>query len=225
MKCIKNIFIKILIITFLSISLYIITKFDGLKYLRNINDLEILIKELGMLGPITFISIYFVGTLTTISTLPLTLASGVLFGPIYGILYTVIGASLGMSASFFISRYVAKDSIEKKFNNLKIFKKINEGLKENDWFILAITRLIPIFPFGIQNYLYGLTKISFFKYIFFSTIFILPGTSVYVLLAEAITAGDSKKAIFLSLTASFIFLSITVVGKIIKKKNKKIIDI
>ena len=220
MKNNKKRIAKLFIIIFIAFLFFLFFKYDGVKYIKDKEQLKTLIESFGILAPLSYILLYCIVTVTTISTLPLSLAGGVLFGPVYGIIYTMIGASFGMMSSFLIARYIAKDFIERKFSNLQIFKKINEGVKKDGPFILAVTRLLPIFPFGIQNYLYGLTSISFFKYTIFSIIFILPGTSVFVLLAGAISAGNTKDAAKISLIASLIFLALTIITKIIQNKIK-----
>lgn len=198
-----------------------IVKSGALEYLKDRQKLEILIKSLGVWGPIAYIGLYAIVTTTCISVLPLTLAGGLIFGAVMGIVYTAIGAGLGLSLSFLIARYIARKPIEEKFGNTEVFKKINEGVKNDGWFILATTRLLPIFPFGIQNYVYGLTPISFIQYSLLSTIFILPGTSVFVLLAGAVASGDMKTAVKMSITASLIFFGLTMITKLIAKKAKK----
>lgn len=198
-----------------------IVKSGALEYLKDRQKLEILIKSLGVWGPIAYIGLYAIVTTTCISVLPLTLAGGLIFGAVMGIVYTAIGAGLGLSLSFLIARYIARKPIEEKFGNTEVFKKINEGVKNDGWFILATTRLLPIFPFGIQNYVYGLTPISFIQYSLLSTIFILPGTSVFVLLAGAVASGDMKTAVKMSILASLIFFGLTIIAKIIAKKSKK----
>ena len=220
MKNNKKRIAKLFIIIFIAFLFFLFFKYDGVKYIKDKEQLKTLIESFGILAPLSYILLYCIVTVTTISTLPLSLAGGVLFGPVYGIIYTMIGASLGMISSFLIARYIAKDFIERKFSNLQIFKKINEGVKKDGPFILAVTRLLPIFPFGIQNYLYGLTSISFFKYTIFSIVFILPGTSVFVLLAGAISAGNTKDAAKISLIASLIFLALTIITRVIQNKIK-----
>ena len=199
----------------------ILIKSGAIEYLTDREKLEILIKELGIWGPVAYIGLYAVVTITCLSVLPLTLVSGIVFGPVKGIIYTAIGASLGLSLSFLIARYIARKPIENKFGNTDAFKKINNGVKKEGWFILATTRLLPILPFGIQNYVYGLTPISFLQYTILSTIFILPGTSVFVMLAGAVASGDKATAIKYSIIASLIFFALTVVTKIIAKKTKE----
>lgn len=188
------------------------------SYLTNRKKLEMAITTLGVWGPLAYILMYIFITVTMLSALPLTIAGGIIFGPIMGVIYTVIGAGLGLSLSFLIARYIARGAIEKKFGNTAAFKKIDEGVRKDGWFILATTRLLPIFPFGIQNYIYGLTSIGFIQYSLLSIIFILPGTSVFVMLAGAFASGDKAIVLKYSITASLIFLGLMVVTRIIKKK-------
>ncbi|MEI6856666.1 VTT domain-containing protein [Psychrilyobacter sp.] len=188
------------------------------SYITKREKLESVITILGVWGPLFYILIYIFITITILPALPITIVGGIIFGPIMGVVYTAIGAGIGLSLSFLIARYIARDVIERKFGNTDIFKKIDEGVKKDGWFILAVTRLIPIFPFGIQNYVYGLTSIGFVQYAILSTIFILPGSSVYVMLAGAFTSGGKATVLKYSITASLIFMSLMVVTKIIKKR-------
>ncbi|MGL4988990.1 MAG: TVP38/TMEM64 family protein [Cetobacterium sp.] len=217
----KNKLVKlIVVVSLLILGFFILYKLGSLEYLKDRKKIENLINSFGMLGPIIYIGLYVLVTISCLSPVPLGITSGVIFGPIMGIVYTMIGASIGLSLSFLIARYIAKNGIEKKFRKTIVFNKINEGVKKEDWFILATTRLLPIFPFGIQNYVYGLTSISFVKYSLLSTIFILPGTSVFILLAGAVSSGDIKTAIKMSIIASLIFFGLTIITKIVSKKYK-----
>lgn len=94
MKNNKKRIIKFLIILFIILIFILLFKYDGLKYIKDIEKLKRLIKSFGILAPLSYILLYCLITVTTISTLPLSLAGGVLFGPIYGIIYTMIGANI-----------------------------------------------------------------------------------------------------------------------------------
>lgn len=48
------------------------------------------------------------------------------------------------------------------------------------------TRLVPIFPSNIQNYVYGLTEINFFKYWVLSTLFTIPGKFILIIFTKII---------------------------------------
>lgn len=193
----------------------------AIQHLKDIHKLQELISGLGMWGPLVFVIIFMLVTVTCISVVPVAVVGGLVFGPVKGVLFAAIGAGLGLSAAFLIARYVARDAIEKKFGNTEVFKKINKGVETDGWFILAITRFLPIFPFGIQNYVYGLTSINFLQYAILSTLFILPGSSVFVILAGAVASGDTAKAGKMAVAASLILLGLIVVTKLIAKKVKK----
>lgn len=60
--------------------------------------------------------------------------------------------------------------------------------------MIAITRLIPLFPFNAQNYVYGLTYVPLKIYVFVSWLCMLPGTIAYVFLAGAIIGGEGDSA-------------------------------
>lgn len=210
---------SILIVVIFSLVVLVLFKTGAIEYLKDREKMKTFIEGFGPFGPLVYMVSYCLVTITGISALPLTILSGLIFGPILGILYTAIGASAGLSLAFLIARYVARDAIEKKFGNLEVFKSIQNGVERDGWFILATTRLLPIFPFGIQNYVYGLTSINFLLYSVLSTVFILPGTSVYVLLAGAIASGDTGKATKLALIASLIFFGITLITKVISKRS------
>jgi len=54
---------------------------------------------------------------------------------------------------------------------------------------VAITRLIPLFPFNFLNYAFGMTGVKFGTYVFWSWLCMLPFTIVYVAGADALITG------------------------------------
>lgn len=219
MSNLKNYKGKIIFLLLL-ILIFFIMKFDLYYYVNHRDELKIVIENLGYTGILVYIVVYVLVTISCISPLPVAVVGGLVYG-VVGIIYTMIGASIGLVLSFLISRYLIRDRLEKRFKNNAIYQKINKGLEEDGWFILAVTRLLPIFPFGIQNYIYGLTSVRFLQYSILSIIFIFPGTCVFTLLAGAVASGNIKTAGKLSLIASIIFLILTIITKIISKKIAK----
>ena len=53
---------------------------------------------------------------------------------------------------------------------------------------MLLTRLTPVFPYNVLNYAFGLTGVSFRRYILASWIGMIPGTLLYVYLGS--TAKD-----------------------------------
>jgi uncharacterized membrane protein YdjX (TVP38/TMEM64 family) len=69
--------------------------------------------------------------------------------------------------------------------------RIDEAVAEHGWYILAFTRLVPIFPFNLQNYAYGLTRIGFLTYLVVTAVFMIPGTAALVIAGDALVEGDA----------------------------------
>ena len=54
-----------------------------------------------------------------------------------------------------------------------------------------ITRLVPLFPFNLQNFAYGLTRIPFWTYVGMSWACMLPATVAFTLAGGALSGGGS----------------------------------
>ncbi len=180
----KNNIIKFVIP--LSILIIIIATFriSGFNKYLDQTTLRTWIEGYGSWGPVFYISFYSLGTALFFPGLPITVAGGLAFGPIWGIIYTLIGSTIGASLAFLISRHFARRQIEKLLKGK--LKSIDEGVEKNGWIYVAITRLIPLFPFNLLNYAFGLTKIRFSHYFVATSIFMLPGIAAYVIFGSSI---------------------------------------
>ena len=101
------------------------------------------------------------------------------------------------------------------------FRRIDEGVQRQGWRMLMVTRLVPLFPFNLQNYAYGLTKIRFATYFFVSWICMLPGTAAYVQLGAAVNVGEgniNKTLIYLAGAGIFIVL-VSLIPNLIRKRQ------
>ena len=213
--------ILIIIIILIFLSWY----FDLFKYLNisYIEELKAIINSFGLLAPIIFIIVYILATILFLPGLPLTLLGGLVFGPITGAIIVSISSTLGALSAFLIGRYVGREWITNKFSQSSMFVRINQGLKNQGWKMIAITRLIPIFPFNAQNYIYGLTAIDTKTYTLVSWLFMLPGTIAYVFLAGAIIGGDGNITQTISYIgiALAILIALSLIGKKLKTKVEK----
>ena len=51
---------------------------------------------------------------------------------------------------------------------------------------------MPLFPFNLLNYGFGLTRVPFWTYVVWSWLCMLPGTILYVVGADALTQGIAQ---------------------------------
>lgn len=147
--------------------------------LENINELKLYIKSFGMMAPCVFIFMFAMATVLFVPGLPITVLSGILFGAFWGTVYVIIGSTIGVSLAFLIGRYIGRDFVKKMANKNERMSKFDNYIKEQGNTILIISRLVPLFPFNLQNYVYGITDIKFGTYFWYSLIFMVPGTFLY----------------------------------------------
>jgi uncharacterized membrane protein YdjX (TVP38/TMEM64 family) len=144
------------------------------------------IGSLGFFGPVVFIAIYAAATVAAIPGSALTVAAGALFGSVVGVIAVSAGSTLGAALSFLIARYFARDAISSWLSDKDKFRRLDRMTEKQGAIIVAITRLVPLFPFNLLNYGFGLTHVSFRTYVFWSWLCMLPGTILYVVGADAI---------------------------------------
>ena len=174
----------------LVITVLILARVFGLG--ERLGQLQDWIKGLGALGYVAFVLIYIVATVAAIPGSALTIAAGVLFGSVLGIILVSIASTTGASLACLIARYFARDATARWLSRNEKFKRLDQLTEEHGAIIVAITRLVPLFPFNLLNYGFGLTKVRFFTYVFWSWLCMLPGTALYVIGADVVTKGISQ---------------------------------
>ncbi|WP_432666413.1 TVP38/TMEM64 family protein [Wukongibacter baidiensis] len=220
----KRGFTKIIIIAILLVAAVILLKVLGaFNYIsiENIQNLKSWIAGFGIFGPVIYILLYIAACLFFLPGIPIALLAGFAFGPIMGTVWASIGSTIGASVAFLVARYAARGMVEGWVEGNEQFKKIDEGVEKQGWRMLMITRLVPIFPFNLQNFAYGLTKINFGTYVLVSWICMLPGTIAFTFTSGAIVngAGIGKTLIYLGIGAVFFVILSLIPGWIQKKKS------
>ena len=159
--------------------------FSGILRVFDAETLRRIVASSGILAPVAFILLYTVAPALFLPGLPLTLAAGILFGPVWGVVYSITGASCGAGVAFLISRYVARDWIQAKLAGPQ-WQTLDRSVEKNGWKIVAFTRLIPLFPFNLLNYAFGLTSIGFLPYAITSFVCMLPACIAFIVFSSSL---------------------------------------
>ena len=221
----KNI-IKIAIAVGIVTTVYLVLKSYGVTdhiRLENVPKIKTWVASFGTIAPLVYIGLYLVSAVFFLPGTPITVLSGFVFGPLWGIFYASIASIISVSVAFLIARYAARDLVENWVKDNAQFRKIDEQVEEQGWRIVMLTRLVPIFPFNLQNYAYGLTSIRFSTYVLVSAIFMLPGTAVFVQLGGAFVSGEGniwKTLLYLG-AAGVLLLLLSLLPKFLKKHQTK----
>ncbi|TVQ57503.1 MAG: DUF547 domain-containing protein [Phycisphaerales bacterium] len=151
---------------------------------EGITRMEAWIESLGGWGPAMFALIYIVAAVAMIPGGLLTIAAGAIFGLLWGFIAVSVGSTIGASIAFLIGRYVARNTVKEQTAKYPKFAAVDRAIDEGGWKIIAMLRLVPMFPFNVGNYLLGLTPVKFWHYVLASWIAMMPGTLVYVYLGH-----------------------------------------
>jgi uncharacterized membrane protein YdjX (TVP38/TMEM64 family) len=94
-------------------------------------------------------------------------------------------------------------------------ERMDRAVARHGFRIVMITRLVPIFPFNLQNYAYGLTSISFGAYAVTSFLCMLPGTLAFTAAAGAVVAGawDARRMLLLLALAGVLLVALSLLPR------------
>lgn len=171
------------------------------------------INNLGSIKPIAFIIIYNLATLLFIPGAILSLGGGIIFGVIWGTVYVFLAATLGATAAFLIGRYLTRDWLGRQMEKHPKFQAIDEAIAREGFKIVLLTRLSPLIPFNLLNYVLSVTTVSL-KHYLLGSIGMIPGAIVYVYLGSLTgdIAGLTTAAHLISPQAKAINLAVHIIG-------------
>ncbi|MEG1958080.1 MAG: VTT domain-containing protein [Lachnospiraceae bacterium] len=196
-------------------------QFGWSAYLSNIDHLVAMktyIDENMLVAFLVYVIITIIGCVVlALPGVTFALFAGILFGPWIGTLACLIATTIGASLAFVVGRFFLKDSVKPMLEGNKVLKKLlfeEEG--KNSLIVLMITRMVPIFPYNLQNFAYGITDIGFWKYTVYTFFFMMPGVAFFTIGASGLIAGENKWNYFI--IAGILALLVTIAGYIIKNK-------
>ena len=181
----------------------------------------------GVWGPIVFLVIWTLAPPLFLPGLPITLTGGVLFGPFWGVVYTIFGSTAGATLAFLVARYFARDWVASKMQGTKLLT-LDEKVAREGWEIVAFTRLIPIFPFFLVNYAFGLTRIPLLPYVLATFFGMLPLTIAYTYFSANVLdllRGKVSRELFVGIILVALVSLIPFVYKKIKAKKGESLEL
>lgn len=120
-----------------------------------------------------------------IPTVPISVASGVLFGPLAGFAYAMLGALVGAAISFWLARLAGRPLVERLFHgHIAFCARCSDRLLF--WVVLAC-RLVPVISFAFVSYGAGLTAMTARAYLLATAIGMIPMTALYVVVGATLT--------------------------------------
>lgn len=159
---------------------------------QGLNGLQELIKGLGPIAPVAYVLVYVATTLLLIPGSLLTIGAGGVFGFWLGFAVVVVGANLGALCAFLLTRTFLREKVAQWAAGNPRFAALDRAIGREGFKMVLLSRLSPVFPFTLLNYLLGLTRVRTGAYVLANLIGMLPGTFLYVYIG--VTARDALGA-------------------------------
>ncbi|WP_409438241.1 TVP38/TMEM64 family protein [Scandinavium sp.] len=167
--------------------------------LLHLSQLQTLIRQSGTFGAALYVLLFILAAVCFMPGSLLVIAGGVIFGPLYGTLLSVVASTLASSLCFLLARALGRDLLVHAFGQSAVFQAIENGIHRHGVDFLLFTRLIPLFPWTLQNYAYGLTAIAFWPFTLISILTTFPGLLIYTLMADDLATHGVTHLFFLKL--------------------------
>ncbi|MBN1545224.1 MAG: TVP38/TMEM64 family protein [Syntrophaceae bacterium] len=170
------------------------------------------ILSLGPWAPLVFVLLYVLMTILAVPGTVMSFIAGGIFGALNGIILVSIASTVGACLAFLIGRYFAREAIFRRLSDNDKYRRLDDLTARHGAIIVAIVRLIPLFPFNVVNYGFGLTGVPFRTYAFWSWLCMLPGTILYVVGADTFTTAVTMGNIPWNLVFVFAVAAIILIG-------------
>lgn len=143
--------------------------------------------------------------------------AGILFGPWLGTLLCLLATTMGAVLAFLAGRFFLRDAVKPMvMKNRWLRQLLFEGTGRKDVLVLAITRLVPLFPYNLQNFAYGITDIPLSTYTLCTFLFMTPGVAMFTLGTAGLTA-EGNTALYLT-GAAVLLVLVLGIGWYMKRK-------
>jgi pyruvate/2-oxoglutarate dehydrogenase complex dihydrolipoamide dehydrogenase (E3) component/uncharacterized membrane protein YdjX (TVP38/TMEM64 family) len=143
------------------------------------------VRSLGAVGPALVVLIYVLCTVLLVPASAISVGSGTLFGLTSGLVVVVLGANVGALCALFLARTFLRQKVAGWAEANPKFRSLDRAIGKQDFKMVLLTRLSPVFPFVLLNYFLGLTAVRVGSYALANLLGMLPATFLFVYIGAA----------------------------------------
>lgn len=158
----------------------------------HLTDLTNWIEARGNFAPIIFMVLNVLGMIFVLPQTLFTVVAGVLFGAVKGTGICLISLALGSGLSFLLGRFVFRGRILRKFGSDPNFIRLEMLSRRHPVKVLALSRIVPVVPYAVANYLWSVTRVRFIPYLVMSVLCLIPETVFLTAGGHILSAGVVK---------------------------------
>jgi uncharacterized membrane protein YdjX (TVP38/TMEM64 family) len=188
----------VLVATIATATLWVLPRLEQI----DTDELRVWLGTFGPFAPLLFVAARTGGAVVFVPGSIMAFTAGMLFGPVWGAAYNLVASTLGAITAFGIARYLAPAWIADHIAGRERLRRLADGIRTNGWKFVAFVRIVPLFPYNVVNYAFGLTPVRFVEYAWASAVFMIPADVAYVYLGfagrEALRGNDHAWALALA---------------------------
>lgn len=218
----KSKYIKLATFVIIVIAIFFLDRHYGwTKYISNVENfayLQTMIKDNFIEAAVIYIALTIVGCVVlAVPGIVFAVFAGAIFGPWMGTMMCLIATTLGAMAAYLMGKFFLKDSIKPLvMKNAWLKKVLYDDVGRSDVVVLMITRLVPLFPYNLQNFAYGITDVSFAKYSIYTFVFMIPGVAMFTIGTAGLIDGGNRWLYFG--IAAALLVMVVFLGNYVRKK-------
>lgn len=196
---------------------------QGLGWGASLSRIQPWMASLGPWAPLAFIGVYILASVLAVPGTALTLLAPVLFGAFWGLIWVSLASTAAAAVCFLIARYLSRQAIQTALVANPHFQRLERLSARHGVWMVALTRLLPVFPFNLLNYAFGLSNVPFFTYVFWSWLCMLPGTALYVVGIDTLQQALATRQVpWLGLLLlGVLLLGLVVTGRLARRKMQR----
>jgi uncharacterized membrane protein YdjX (TVP38/TMEM64 family) len=146
----------------------------------------------GLLAPLAYIALYAVAVFIPYATTILTVVAGLAFGTLWGGVLTYFVTLVASLAPMGASRYLGRPWIEPWVGKSRV-RHVARLINRNGFMVFLYLRLIPFIPYEIQNYIAGVSRISYRHFLLASALGNAPIILIMTFFGDSLTQPGSAQ--------------------------------
>ena len=189
----------------LVVGVWVILKALGIDLTHMTPDrVRAFVLQFGVWAPIVYLAAYGQPLIPLPASI-MTATGGLAFGPLWGTLAALAGGTARACSQFLVARLLGRDTVAKLLKGR--VARLDQQIGRQGFQTVLLIRLIPNFPFDVQNFGLGFSQVRFLPYAFGTLLGIMPGAIAYVYLGYSLT---DPKQLWKLLVAILLIVGLTV---------------
>ena len=135
-----------------------------------------------------------VATPLMLSTTPINIGAGAVYGVVLGTFVTLLGHVAGAWICYVWSRWWARDWISRKMRSSETLTALNHALAKGGAGIVMLSRLSPLFPFAMCSFCFGACNVGTWDYLMGTAVGLAPSTAMISWVGVTIQSYSKKGA-------------------------------